>query len=147
MIRSVFFISLFHMIRLWSLFPCRSVIVISVVIGDNCFIISWIGDCYLNDRIWSFTSLFTLPFTSQFATWFVVYPNIRTYITHCITCSLTRLICSCIQGFRPAIPFLYFAFRGYFVDVFAKHTTKYETLAILFSYFMQILRFINVAKK
>ncbi len=29
---------------------------------------------------------------------------------------------------RPAIHFLYFAFRGYFTNVFAKHTTKYDTL-------------------
>ncbi len=33
---------------------------------------------------------------------------------------------------RPAIHFSYFAFHGYFANVFAKHTTKYETLTIHF---------------
>ncbi len=33
---------------------------------------------------------------------------------------------------RPATHFLYFAFRGYFANVFAKHTTKYEALIIHF---------------
>ncbi len=48
---------------------------------------------------------------------------------------------------RLAIYFSYFASRGYFVNVFAKHTKKYETLATLFSYFMRILYFINAVKK
>ncbi len=43
-----------------------------------------------------------------------------------------------ILNLRPAIHFSYFAFCGYFTNVFVKHTTKYETLTIHFSYFMQI---------
>ncbi len=39
-------------------------------------------------------------FISRFATWFAMYPNIRTYVTHCITCSLTCSIRSCGQGFK-----------------------------------------------
>ncbi len=39
---------------------------------------------------------------------------------------------------RPTIHFLYFPFRRYFANVFTKHATKHETLAIHFSYFMQI---------
>ncbi len=53
----------------------------------------------------------------------------------------------CYIGLRPAIHFSYFAFQGYFVNVIVKHTTKYETLTIHFSYFMRILCFTNAAKK
>ncbi len=41
----------------------------------------------------------------------------------------------------PAIHFLHFT------SIFAKHTTKYETLSIIFSHFMWISCFINAAKK
>ncbi len=40
-----------------------------------------------------------------------------------------------------------FTFCEYFASVFAKHTTKYETLTIHFSYFIQILCFVNTTKK
>ncbi len=33
---------------------------------------------------WSFATLFTMSFTSWFATQFAVCPNVRIYITHCI---------------------------------------------------------------
>ncbi len=48
---------------------------------------------------------------------------------------------------RPAIHFLYFAFHRYFMNVFVKHTMKYETLIIHFLYFMQISCFIYAVKK
>ncbi len=48
---------------------------------------------------------------------------------------------------RPTIQFSPFAIWAYFASVFAKHTTKYETLTIHFSYFMQIWCFNNAAKK
>ncbi len=38
---------------------------------------------------------------------------------------------------------LYFAFHGYFANVFAEHITKYETLTIHFLHFMRISCFIN----
>ncbi len=47
---------------------------------------------------------------------------------------------------RLDIHFLYFAFHRYFVSVFAKHTTKYKTLTIHFSYFTRISCFINTTK-
>ncbi len=47
---------------------------------------------------------------------------------------------------RPTKHFSYFAFCGYFASVSVKHTTKYETLIIHFSYFMQISCFINSQK-
>ncbi len=50
------------------------------------------------------------------------------------------------ETIRPAIHFSYFTFRRFFTNVFAKHATKYETLAIHFSYSMQISCF-NDAKK
>ncbi len=48
---------------------------------------------------------------------------------------------------RPAEHFLYFAFCGYFANVFAKHTMKYKTLTVHLSYFMRISCFINAVKK
>ncbi len=39
---------------------------------------------------------------------------------------------------RLATHLLYFAFHGYFASIFAKHTTKYETPTIHFSFFIQI---------
>ncbi len=72
----------------WSIFPWRSAIVILAAI-----IISGIGDCYFHDKIWSFASLFTMVFASQFPTWFAMCPNIRTNelqarITGSLTCSI-----------------------------------------------------------
>ncbi len=48
---------------------------------------------------------------------------------------------------RLAIHFSNFTFCGYFENVFAKHTTKYETLTVHFSYFMRISCSINATKK
>ncbi len=53
--------------------------------------------------------------------------------------------CTIFFFFVPDIHFSYFAFHGYFANIFAKHTMKYETLH--FSYFMRISCFINAAKK
>ncbi len=43
----------------------------------------------------------------------------------------------CIASLRPAKELSYFAFRRYFASIFAKHTMKYETFTIHFSYFIQ----------
>ncbi len=43
-----------------------------------------------------------------------------------------------LHTLRLAIHLSHFAFREYFAIVRAKHTTKYETLNVHFSYFIQI---------
>ncbi len=70
-----------------------------------------------------------------------------TWIKDLILKVVSCLLCCRLISVRPAIHFSYFAFRGYFANIFAKHTVKYKTLTIHFSYFMRILCFINAAKK
>ncbi len=48
---------------------------------------------------------------------------------------------------RPKAGYTLIAFCRYFTSVFAKHTTKYGTLAIHFLYFIQLSRFLNATKK
>ncbi len=60
---------------------------------------------------------------------------------------MSQQLCNEVGSMKPAKHFSYFAFRGCFTNVFAKHITKYETFIIHFSHFMQISCFINAAKK
>ncbi len=76
----------------------RSTIAISLTIIILAPIISGIGNRCSHDKIWSFASLFTMLFASRFATWFTMCPDIQTYITRCITCSLMCSIRSCGKG-------------------------------------------------
>ncbi len=57
------------------------------------------------------------------------------------SCTATKV------GRTPKAGYTLFAFHRYFTNVFTKHTTKYETLAIHFSHFMLISCFINATKK
>ncbi len=50
----------------------------------------------------------------------------------------TTFLSNISKAIRPAIHLAYFAFRGYFASVLAKHTMKYETFTIHFSYLIQI---------
>ncbi len=61
----------------------------------------------------------------------------------------TKMWCclSTFMALHSEAGYTLFVFRMYFANVFAKHTTKYETLTTHYLYFMRILCFINAMTK